>query len=166
METDPLFSWIAGTLLPHDGIHYHSNINLTLWNIIPHHHMWGKCFGWWYYQRLKLRGFHGNALRLYTGANGSFIGGDLRYRRSRLTTGTSAAFNSRRSPGWRHNHDKQGFPDWGGGASGKWALGAQFLPLPHYLFLTHPPHPFGVKIGPLENLMGLWEGIGVCKITC
>ena len=54
----------------------------------------------------------------------------------------------------------------GGGASGKWALGAQFLPLPHYLFLTHPPHPFGVKIGPLENLMGLWEGIGVCKITC
>ena len=162
METDPLFSWIAypkeeGIHLLKHWIHLpHPYSNTLLHYSLPTEFIiiqtstlhfeilfhiiicgendsgGGTIRGW------SWEVFTGTRCDYIESLMGSFIG-DLRYRRSRLTTGTSAAFNRRRSPGWRHNHDKQGFPDWG--ASAKWALGAQFPPLPHYLFLTHPPTP-------------------------
>ena len=49
----------------------HSNINLTLRNVIPHHRMRRKCWWQWYYRWLKMRGFHGEcALIIQRGASG------------------------------------------------------------------------------------------------
>ena len=51
----------------------HSNINLTLRNVIPHHRMWRKCLWWWYYRRLKMGGFHVECALIIQGGASGFL---------------------------------------------------------------------------------------------